>query len=471
MDLEPLDCILSPWREWGPVDQVTGKRVRTRSITRKPVNSGKTCEELEETDLEPLDCILNPWGPWGPVNQVTGERQRSRTVKRKPMNGGEECDELDETDLEPLPCLVSDWTPWTAPNDEGRVFRQRNVTRPDKNGGTECPELEDSKLVPIDCVMGEWSAWKDVDEAGNIARFRVVISQPKNGGDPCPGTKDIKAVKVDCKVGEWEEWGTIPDKQGRVRQYRDVQRQPLNGGKPCPETERKKKVPLDCLVSRWAQWSETFAFGDQVRRRKIRRKPWNGGKPCPKLIDIRKTDKMPTPKKVAEHFGRQFVRPDPQYPRDIIVIIDSSGSIGNELFNRALRDLAELVGYFCPEPDPFVPQNNSFYHRLGVIQFSTGARPPAVAKKQVLILTDGMWNCDGDPVAASKRLQTVADVYGFMIGINSKAGRRKLEKVISEPLLNHLFAVKDFSKFNVVVRQLRTTIKRGRLQCKEFQKP
>nr|ALK82318.1 PU-F1 [Pinctada fucata] len=228
---------------------------------------------------------------------------------------------------------------------------------------------------------------------------------------------------------------------------------------------------------------------------------------------------MPTPKKVAEHFGRQFVRPDPQYPRDIIVIIDSSGSIGNELFNRALRDLAELVGYFCPEPDPFVPQNNSFYHRLGVIQFSTetedifnldrydnlgaiqgairsikymqeytctekafdaayrmitqngGARPPAVAKKQVLILTDGMWNCDGDPVAASKRLQTVADVYGFMIGINSKAGRRKLEKVISEPLLNHLFAVKDFSKFNVVVRQLRTTIKRGRLQCKEFQKP
>ncbi|KAK3105890.1 hypothetical protein FSP39_007994 [Pinctada imbricata] len=230
-------------------------------------------------------------------------------------------------------------------------------------------------------------------------------------------------------------------------------------------------------------------------------------------------DKIPTPKKVAKHFGRQFVRPDPQYPRDIIVIIDSSGSIGKQLFDRALPDLAELVGYFCPEPDPFVPQNNSFYHRLGVIQFSTvtedifnldrynnlgaikgairsikymkkktctdkafdaayrmitqdgGARLPAVAKKQVLILTDGMWNCDGDPVAASKRLQTVADVYGFMIGINSKVKRRKLEKVISEPLLNHLFAVKNFSKFNVVVRQLGKTIKRGPLQCKEFQKP
>jgi len=73
----------------------------------------------------------------------------------------------------------------------------------------------------------------------------------------------------------------------------------------------------------------------------------------------------------SEHFGGLFVRP-PTEPRDLLLIIDGSGSIRSGLFAKVLEDLSELIGMFCPLNDPLDPFENPNDHmKLSVILFST----------------------------------------------------------------------------------------------------
>jgi hypothetical protein len=59
----------------------------------------------------------------------------------------------------------------------------------------------------------------------------------------------------------------------------------------------------------------------------------------------------------SEHFGDLFVRP-PTEPRDLLLIIDGSGSTGSQPFVKVLEDLSELIGMFCPLNDPLDPKEN-----------------------------------------------------------------------------------------------------------------
>lgn len=59
------------------------------------------------------------------------------------------------------------------------------------------------------------------------------------------------------------------------------------------------------------------------------------------------------------------------YFRDLLIIIDSSGSVGANNFNIAKQQLAELLGLMCPRPDPFNVNNNKGYNRAALIQFSS----------------------------------------------------------------------------------------------------
>ena len=75
----------------------------------------------------------------------------------------------------------------------------------------------------------------------------------------------------------------------------------------------------------------------------------------------------------SEHFGGHFVRP-PTEPRDLLLIIDGSGSIGIRLFAKVLEDLSELIGMFCPLNDPLDPMENPNYHiKLSVILFASNS--------------------------------------------------------------------------------------------------
>ena len=108
-----------------------------------------------------------------------------------------------------------------------------------------------------------------------------------------------------------------------------------------------------------------------------------------------------------------------------------------------------------------------------MITFFPGMRPETRVKKEVLLLTDGQYNCGGESeiVAASDALKQVADVYGMMIGISSSNGQQKLSKLVSTPLKDHLFAVNNLGQFSELIIYLKGLINVGKLKCAPFQGP
>ncbi|VDI12922.1 Hypothetical predicted protein [Mytilus galloprovincialis] len=325
-------------------------------------------------------------------------------------------------------------------------------------------------------------------------------------------------VVVQCVVSEWTAWGH-PDNQGTCIRTRRILIKPVSTGKPCPATTETKSVKRDCELGEWGQWTKPFGFGTIERIKQIKKEAFGGGAPCP--VE-RQTKNAPiTTTTTSENFGVQFVRPVVQ-PRDLVLLIDGSGSIGDEPFAKTLEDLSELIGMFCPLSDPLDhKQNPGNYIQLSAILFSTdselvfkfnkyhsvkqaqhaikaihynpgttckekalmlgetmftvsnGMRPSKAVKKEVLLLTDGLYNCEGDNIvlSAAQSLKNVADVYGMMIGISTDDGRQKLSKLVSEPQRDHLFAVDDLGQFSKLIIHLKDLIHAGKLNCVPFKGP
>lgn len=56
--------------------------------------------------------------------------------------------------------------------------------------------------------------------------------------------------------------------------------------------------------------------------------------------------------------------------RDLLIIVDSSGSIGSSSFKGAKEDLASMLDLLCPNPDPFFRDSSAFYNQAALIEFS-----------------------------------------------------------------------------------------------------
>lgn len=86
---------------------------------------------------------------------------------------------------------------------------------------------------------------------------------------------------------------------------------------------------------------------------------------------------MPTTQQTAESFEKNFMTKtvykdvSSHYgavgqTRDLLVIVDSSGSVAYNEFADAKSQLAKLVGLLCPHPDPFEKA-----HKLALLRFAT----------------------------------------------------------------------------------------------------
>ncbi|XP_060575103.1 integrin alpha-D-like [Ruditapes philippinarum] len=331
--------------------------------------------------------------------------------------------------------------------------------------------------------------------------------------------------KVSCMVTNWSPWSS-PDENGqRIRTCR-ILRLPANGGLPCPHTREVKDEGCNCTI--WSGWSESFGFGQKSRTRNwmgnLRRR-FNviGTYGCKNVLeeDIRYTGWKPEFSDIVRTFGKIFVTastpswyepipssyepiPDNQRGkvRDILLILDSSGSVQRTDFTKAKKDAKTLFGLLCPKGKSFDVVNNDPYqhHQLAMITFSTtvvenfffnsyektyyvlnaitkakylghrtntagafrkakemfeknrGARKSkSKVKQEVLILTDGLSNEGGDAVAAAKDLSKVADVYGLMIGKFSASGMEELTEYVSKPASQHLFSLENFNTFSELV--------------------
>lgn len=76
-------------------------------------------------------------------------------------------------------------------------------------------------------------------------------------------------------------------------------------------------------------------------------------------------------------------------------------------------------------------------------------------KHDVLILTDGQFNCGKQLSKVLPRLHAKATVFGLMIGRYSSPGKQELVSYVSKPKPNHLFAVEryeDLEKLLILIK-------------------
>ncbi|XP_071121331.1 cartilage matrix protein-like [Mytilus edulis] len=281
------------------------------------------------------------------------------------------------------------------------------------------------------------------------------------------------------------------------------------------------KEKVDCQLSQWSEWSEVYGFGARSKERVILRYPDNGGKPCPTDTDITEyTSRKPTIQSTANtvitsFLQKKLMRNPSSSPgtvkakvpgdfRDLLIILDSSGSINSRNFKIVKEQLSELLGLLCPSTDPFISNKRTVYNRAALIQYSnnvveefdfndnhnlaelkaaiqsvpyqggstcTGdAFYKAIqmftsskgmrqgTKHEVLILTDGQSNC-GRPVSSVlPMLKEKATVFGLMIGGHSDNGKAELTSYVSQPKPDHLFAVDNFQVLKDLLKEIKKRI-------------
>lgn len=98
-------------------------------------------------------------------------------------------------------------------------------------------------------------------------------------------------------------------------------------------------------------------------------------------------------------------------------------------------------------------------------------------KKQVLLLTDGLYNCikggkkhDFDAYAAytekwAEELKEHAEIFGMMIGIEGQLGQEKLSKLVSAPLRDHLYSARDYHDFTTMVEKIKQLLVTTGMKC------
>ncbi|CAH1272662.1 MATN2 [Branchiostoma lanceolatum] len=277
---------------------------------------------------------------------------------------------------------------------------------------------------------------------------------------------------------------------------------------------------VDCLQSQWAEWMKV-GYNTRLRSRVILRHPSNGGTACGPNEE---TEQLPagekiTPEETAQAFDTFFLRRqttltrDPAKERDLLIVLDESGSITSPVFEEAKEALAKLLGYICPGIGPTYP-----YHQVAFMTFSTsyqehfdfddygsyagvrdailretyssgstythlalnyartnmfsnsaigpsgkGLRPDSL--KEVLLITDGHPQYDSATVAAAAELQSIGvDVFALGIG---NIDQNHMEQLVSEPEYKHIFHLDSFDDFHTMVDAVET-VYTGTGNCVNF---
>ncbi|XP_064601084.1 von Willebrand factor A domain-containing protein 1-like [Liolophura sinensis] len=270
-------------------------------------------------------------------------------------------------------------------------------------------------------------------------------------------------------------------------------------------------LKLDCGVSVWSDWGPSVN-GYRTRTRQIYRQPQNGGALCP---NVSETDKDPWVKQTtaekAATIRNNFLsgsggsssgrkrRDTTVRDRDILFIVDSSGSIDANEYSIAKTNLANLIGKICgkiglgsqsnraaliifsSKPQeifdfddhdnladvqaavrniPYISGStctgDALEYAKTMFTSSKGARRDLDSVKEVVVLTDGGSNCGPDAVTKARELQESKRVFVFAIDNFSPAGRREMDAMASHPPSKHLFYAGSFIDFkNIVMTVLR----------------
>ncbi|KAI8499491.1 Spondin-2 [Branchiostoma belcheri] len=325
-----LDCDVSNWSGFSRCTRQCGGGIKARSryVTQKPLNGGKTCPELaeivrcnedpcdapktdknndlskpkepvktvEEVKQKPevvaLDCEVSKWSAFSKCSSRCGggSMVRSRNITQKPSNGGKPCPQLSEKkQCNVEPCPVTKEIP-----DNG-------LSKPETPAKTMEKEQDEPEVVATDCKVSDWSGFSKCNRrcgGGVMVRSRTVTQKPSNGGKPCPQLHERKECNVEpCPVTETINTNDLSKPETSTKTVEKEQQE---------TTTAAKVVATDCKVSGWSGFSKCnrrCGGGVMVRSRTVTQKPSNGGKPCPQLYERKQCNVEPCPvtKAVSEN--------------------------------------------------------------------------------------------------------------------------------------------------------------------------
>jgi len=289
------------------------------------------------------------------------------------------------------------------------------------------------------------------------------------GGSRGNGTGPV----VDCAVGEWSAWQVSPSDpaagngETRFIRSRQIILTAQNGGKPCPSLFDLRTVKR----------GDTFD---------------------PNVAEIEATPTTTTttaPVKTTTteiDFGVESVK-----KRDILFLVDMSGSLSEMEFAKVMDSLSIIVDRLCEEVTPGVGSPlriamATFDHRIHtnfdfkkytnkeqiksalkmtrpmggatctgealqyaadvMLQEERGSRPDAT--RDVLLLTDGLWNCGVDAQLAAEKLKQKANVYSLLIGHFTPSGYQQMHSLLSGPSDTHLFSLRNVDQLHKLIHLL-----------------
>ncbi|XP_062514378.1 uncharacterized protein LOC134189993 [Corticium candelabrum] len=338
----------------------------------------------------------------------------------------------------------------------------------------------------VDCEVSEWAPWTTSPDGCEKSRKRGITKFARNRGAACPNLTETTTTCNFTNSGDDETQNALDIFRTGLGGFGSV------GPVPLIPAVRSRTIPVDHVVST----PDPLTNKTHIHRRSSKKRS---------TLNITSTA------------SPSSCPPD----RDIVIVVDSSGSIGSKKFQTALQDLGRLIPYLCGLQPAVITRcrsvrlalvtygseprlvfdldhskvNHTYQHRVQndivdlpryllsldgstatgdalqfvgdrVLQRQHGMR--SYSSRTILLLTDGKSNRGENPVEVANTMYgNYTNLAIVALGIGDRIDYEELKNVTNHhnrynPLVLFL---RDHQAFTEIVDKITTFLQYGQSKC------